>query len=355
MKVLITSPSLDEDENVSGIATLIRGITTRSENEFTHFAAGRKDGEGFGLRWIFRQALLPLDFIKTIRREKPDIVHINTSFEPRSIIRDLVLAKCVPDNCGRLLHIHGGRFVLQDFQNGVLAARAEQMLKAVNKIVVLSEAEKQNLLNRTPGLDIAVLPNAVPVDGVPATERGSDEKTIIFLGRIDAAKGLNEIVEAARTLAMNGFVFRFTCFGAGPEKDNFVSKMSAILGNKFHYGGIVSGSEKWNALADADIFLLPSKFEGLPMAMLEAMAAGCVPVVSDVGSVSTVIEEGQNGYLVQPENVTQITGKLKMLLSSGTDWGKLRENARNTVRERFDIKDYAAKLERLYDEIAAAK
>jgi glycosyltransferase involved in cell wall biosynthesis len=354
MKVLITSPSLNEDENVSGIATLIRGVTARGGCEFAHFTAGRKDGEGFDLGWLATQARLPFSFFGRIKRERPDVVHINTSFEPRAIIRDLILVS-VAKFAKRpvLLHVHGGRFLREDFTNSFLANRAEHLLKAVKKVIVLSEAEKQNLLKRTPGLDISILPNAVPIDEIPATKRGSGEKTIIFFGRIDTAKGLSEIVEAARTLTQQGFKFRFTCFGTGPDKDAFISEMSAVLGENFYYGGVATGTEKWNALAEADIFLLPSKFEGLPMAMLEAMAAGCVPVVSDVGSIPTVIEDGHNGFLVEPGNLTQIVGKLKVLLSENEiGWDELRENSRKTVRENFDFKDYIVNLEKIYSEVA---
>src|SRR5215204_3248562 len=95
MKVLITSPSLDEQENVSGISTMISDIIDRGNGKFAHFAAGRKDGAKIGLNWLLTQIKLPFVFRRAISQAKPDVIHINTSFEPRSIVRDLVLAKAV--------------------------------------------------------------------------------------------------------------------------------------------------------------------------------------------------------------------------------------------------------------------
>jgi glycosyltransferase involved in cell wall biosynthesis len=129
-----------------------------------------------------------------------------------------------------------------------------------------------------------------------------------------------------------------------------------VLGEGFRYGGIVTGQPKIRALAEADIFLMPSRFEGLPMALLETMASGCVAVVSNRGSIPTAVDDGHNGFLVEPGDLTQIVGKLKFLLSEGEPgWEQLRRNARETIRERFDIAGYVEKLNAIYREIASSK
>ena len=82
MKILITAPSLSETENVSGISTVVRQIIENSSLEFSHFAAGRKDGQRAGPGWAFKQIFLPAKFLFKIRQEKPDILHLNTSLTP---------------------------------------------------------------------------------------------------------------------------------------------------------------------------------------------------------------------------------------------------------------------------------
>jgi len=355
MRVLITAPSLSENENVSGISTLIRAIISRSSATFVHFPAGRKDGDKFDVNWILAQAKLPFAFGSSIKREKPDVVHINTAFEPRAIIRDLVLAGRAKA-AGRpvVLHLHNGRFVLNEFTSAALARRAEKLLKKADKIIVLGNAERDNLLKRTPGLDITVLPNAVQADKVPEREPRSGEKTILFFGRLNMTKGLNDIVEVCRMLLEQGFKFKFACYGAGPDREPFVSDMGGLLDENFHDGGVAFGPKKWQALSEADIFLLPSRHEGLPMAMLEAMAAGCVPVVSDVGTISDVVKDGRNGFFIEPGNLTQIAGRLKMLLSENdVAFDEFCVNARKTIRERFNFTDYIVKLDKIYKEVSA--
>ncbi len=91
------------------------------------------------------------------------------------------------------------------------------------------------------------------------------------------------------------------------------------------------------------------------MAMLEAMAAGCVVVAADVASVRRVIEDGANGFLVESYNAAQIVEKLKFLLSDRADFEKLRRNARTTVEENYSFAEYIEKLEKIYAKIVSPR
>jgi len=354
MKILITAPSLEERENVSGISTLVREIIKTDKNDFTHFVAGRQDGEKKSVGWLTKQIALPAKFRQTIRREKPDIIHINTALVPLSIMRDASLIFAAKRaKIPTLLHLHGGRFLVEDFSNKFLERIAAKMLKSADKIVVLSEIEKENLTRRFYDLKIEVLPNAVSIKELNI-EKNSERKTIIFLGRLHESKGLHEIIEACKTLEKENLDFEFRCFGAGAEKDFFVGEMKKNLGEKFFYGGVISGEEKWRELFRSDIFLLPSRYgEGLPIAMLEAMAAKCVTIAADVASVRAVVKNGENGFLVEPYNADQTADVLKNLLSDKSDWKTLRENARKTIEENYSMENYVRKLDGIYEETAS--
>ena len=357
MKVLITAPSLNEDENVSGISTLVRDLIQRHAAEYVHFEAGRKDGESADTGWIARQFSLPFRFLAKLRSERPDLVHLNTAFIPLAIVRDMSLAGAARIlNVPVLLHIHGGPFVMDEIKNPAIDAAARGLMKMSAAAVVFSKRESESLSKRFPGTKINILPNAVPLDSVLDLERGTGEKTFIFFGRLHESKGVRHIVDACRELKAQGFNFRFVCYGAGPEKEFFTSNMTKILGDRFSYKGVVKGASKWKALSEADIFFLPSRDEGLPLALLEAMAAGCVPVVSESGAVADVIDDGRNGFLIEAGNTIQTVGRLKFLISESVrGWDELRTNARRTVRDRFDFADYIVKLNNIYKETASHK
>ena len=333
---------------------MISSIIESGGSDFVHFTAGRKDGEGFGLKWMFNQIRLPYAFRRAISRAKPDIVHINTAFEPRALVRDASLTMFTPKS-RLVVHVHGGRFVMEDLPTRGLQVAADRLLKSAAKVIVLGDVEREKLLKRTPGIDVEVLPNAVSVGRFPKTERPWGEKKIVYIGRLDEAKGLSEMVESCRVLAEQGFKFNFACYGTGRDQDEFFRRMKSVLGDRFHYGGVVGGREKIAALRSADVFLMPSRFEGLPLALLEAMAAGCIPVVSERGSIPSVVEDGRNGFLVDPGDITQIVGKLKFLLSEGeTGWNQVRESARQTIVDGYDLSEYSKKLRSIYSAVVDA-
>lgn len=357
MKVLMTAPSLDENRNVSGISAVVRQIIKYGTSEVVHFEAGRAGESRSGLIWVLKQLVLPLRFLQRIRSFSPDIVHINTAMTALAVCRDAVLVGCARF-AGRpvVLSIHGGKYLVEPFSSRLLEWIAGQMLRRSRSVVVLSEIEENLLLRRWPQLDIAVLPNAVPIDAAIERSGTNEPPVIIFLGRMHESKGLTEIVEASAMLKTKDVAFRFRAFGNGPMRARFVAGMRRILGDLFEYGGVVSGDEKWRQLAAADIFLLPSRYgEGLPMAMLEAMAAGCVVVVSDNASVTSVIQHEGNGYVVEPRNSKQLADTLTWLLKDRGGWKPIQESAVATIVDNFAIERYMKKLDSIYIDAAGRK
>lgn len=350
MKIVITSPSLDERKNVSGISTIVRQIIEHGNDGFIHFQAGRQDGESAGPMWLARQVVLPLRFYLTLRKVKPDVVHINTALTDLSIWRDAALARAAAF-AGRpvVIAVHGGKYLLNEIKDRRLKAACSSMLNTARAVIVYSESERRQLESRWKGLDIHILPNAVPVRDGEIIKSENADSVLIFFGRLHESKGLAEMIKACQALKDAGFTFRLHCFGDGPMKEKFVSQMGDILGERFHYGGVVSGPLKFEELVRSDIFVLPSIYgEGMPMAILEAMSAGCVVIASDMASVGDVIRDGSNGYLIEPGNTAQLISRLKLVLGSRSDWKSIQQAAKKTVRDRFAITGYIEKLEAIY-------
>ena len=174
---------------------------------------------------------------------------------------------------------------------------------------------------------------------------------LLYLGRIEKNKGINEIVSAfSRLYKERRFCF-FLC-GDGPGRVAIEGALSSIMGNDFEYKGIVSGKKKDAIVLQSDVFVLPSYFEGLPMALLETMGCGVVPVVTSVGSIPEVIEHKKNGILIEKKNADDLYLKLKELLSDRDMICRLSEQAYNTVKERFAVDKFIFRLESIYENLS---
>ena len=115
--------------------------------------------------------------------------------------------------------------------------------------------------------------------------------------------------------------------------------------------GWVDGNEKDNLMQEADVFVLPSYYEALPLGVLEAMALGIPVVTTPVGGIPDVIEDGINGLLVEPRQPEALARAIVALLMDDALRTRLRETAHTDVRKRYSTEAVIEALETLYREI----
>jgi glycosyltransferase involved in cell wall biosynthesis len=122
------------------------------------------------------------------------------------------------------------------------------------------------------------------------------------------------------------------------------------MGDDFEFAGVVSGETKQSIIDRSDIFLLPSRYgEGLPMALLETMANGLVPVVTDDASMKIVVKPNFNGLRVQKRDPADLAAKLQSLLVDSDLLAQLSREAEKTIRREYSIGSYTSRLEAIYD------
>lgn len=255
-----------------------------------------------------------------------------------------------------VLHVHGATFdKFLDSLSGIGRLVARWLARRAARIVVLSEEWRANLSKRLPGAHLAVIVNGVPIPETKMQVSDDDGATpILFLGNLGKRKGVWDLLEAAEHLPATA---RLILVG-GEEEPGVAKEFVAALGrrhleSKVEYVGPAFGAEKHQWLARARIFVLPSYAEGLPISLLEAMAAGLPVVVTPVGGIPTVIRDGEEGLLVQPGDVAGLVRALKRLLEDATLRRHLGDAARTRCREQFGIENVARAYLDLYRGILA--
>jgi glycosyltransferase involved in cell wall biosynthesis len=139
----------------------------------------------------------------------------------------------------------------------------------------------------------------------------------------------------------------FLLVGDGKELEALrLRKVMMKHGNRVHLVGLQPEPAPW--LAIMDVFLMSSDFEGLPVALLEAMAMGCIPVVTPVGGIPGVVTENENGYLYEGDDLSRASDRIIQLVGDPDLCLRLSESAKKTVTNKFSIYRMVQNLELIY-------
>jgi glycosyltransferase involved in cell wall biosynthesis len=204
-----------------------------------------------------------------------------------------------------------------------------------------------------PRAQVVVLPNPVPLPAAAAASQAPGR--ILFLGRIEQAKGVYELLQACALLAPRFPDLRLVLGGSG-ELDQVRRRADELgLGARVELPGWIGPRERTAELERAAVFCLPSHAEGLPMAMLEAMAAGKAVVASKVGAIPEAIMDGDNGLLVAPGDSQALAAALASVLADAALRERLGRRARATVEQHYSLDAVGARLGAIYHELEGAR
>lgn len=256
-----------------------------------------------------------------------------------------------------LLHIHSGNFdVFYERSGRALRAYVRQVLRASHQVVVLSRSAARFLDARV-GLSpasIAFVPNGVSAPARPtAPARTDGTLSVLLLAVVDWHKGIREFLAAARALVAEGLPARFLVAGpvaGGPAMEQELHALVAEWGLDAHveWLGPVLGSAKWECIAGADVFALPSHNEGLPLALLEAMAMARPIVASAVGAIPEVLRDEHEALLVPPRDAEALAQALRRLLLSQPLRARLSAAALERFEREYRFSAVGERLEALY-------
>ncbi|HPD58028.1 MAG TPA: glycosyltransferase family 4 protein [Smithellaceae bacterium] len=355
ISILVTSPSLNVADNISGIASMTRLLINNNKYaEYYHFRTGKKDKDLRNLPWVSKQICLPFKFlIYLINNYSVKICHLNVPQENFAIIRDgflIIVAKLLRKKI--LVHLHGGKYNRNDIGNYFIKIIFVTILILADKIICLDDTEKTFLMQNYNIADskIVSLPNAVQVNDVIFKKDYNDILNIVFLGRIEKDKGLDEVITVLK-MVHKQIEYKFMLCGTGSYEKHVTDELGRAINNKYINCGVLSGDKKIHVMEQCHIFLLPSYYEGLPNALLEAMAYGVVPICTPVGSIPSVIKDKVNGFLVPLNNSDEIVRLIFYLNNNRDELKKISEAAYEDIKMNYSLADYIKKLNDIYREL----
>jgi glycosyltransferase involved in cell wall biosynthesis len=356
--VLILGPNRNAVSGVSTHLNLLLDSTLAEEYDMVHFQVGSEGRDEGALGRLLRLIVSPFFLAASIVFGHVSVVHINTSLNPRAYWRDLVYLFVSKLFGARVLYqVHGGALPRKFFAGSrLLTGFLRWTLQVPDIVVVLAKVELAAYRAFVPEQNVVAHPNGIdcrPYAVVPTVTSTPDQPLrLVYIGRVAREKGLYETLQGMRLAHELGVDARLVVAGGGPEEPRLRRYAQALgIGSRVCFVGPVFGTDKIKLLGGADAMLLPSYSEGLPYALLEAMAAGIPVIATPVGAIPDVVSDGIHGFLVPPRDGKAIAESLAILAGDRERLSWMSRACRRRVRAAFSIERLAQELSLHYAQL----
>ena len=283
------------------------------------------------------------------------VLHINLS------VRGSTVRKCVFSIIAQwagvptVVHLHSGRF--GEFYNGLprwAQATVRRLFQRATCIIVPGRIWR-DMLAKELGIDaerVRVMPNAVARPkhvARPALPGGPCH--IVMLGRMGPPKGLPELMEALGSATMGGLAWRITIAGDGDADTCRKDADARGIGDKVAIPGWLNSDGVASLLASADILVLPSRSENLPISVIEALSYGVAVVTTPVGAIPEIVEDGVSALLVPIRDPDALAIALRRLIIDPALRRQIGQGGYEAFLRRLDIDRYAETLCEIYTKL----
>ena len=275
-----------------------------------------------GPRWLHLRTLARV--IVRLLRARPNVVSIH-------------FASASTRYFNFLAPILGFRVLLTCHGSDMLRTRPEDVahissvLRGAAAITAVSEDIGQQIVSKNNGLEtpIAVIANGIDTEfwKPPQTSRASGPQVLAAIGRLAPVKGFDVLIDALDAARRKGAEARLVLIGDGPERQALEAQAERLgISASVEFTGPLVRHQIRERLHAADLFVMPSRSEGMPLALLEAMASGTPVLASRVGGVPHVA--GGCGVLVEPEDRDALSDALVAFLADSDARLRLAQQAR---------------------------
>ena len=287
--------------------------------------------------------------------DRPDILHCH-------LIPSNIIAKPL----GALLGVPV--IINHDHTNDTRRAESRFLLaldrfsnRFAKHIVAVSASCRDFLITREfiPEKDVTLVPNAIDLQRFsPSAVRREEARVALGLppsvrviagvGRLNPQKNFSLFLDIASQLTARFSDLHFLLAGDGPEEKMLREKAATLgLSDRVTFSGYVADTRQ--VYLAADVLLMPSRYEGLPMTLLEAMAMGLPVVASQLDGIAEVIGDGREGFLAPSDDASLFVERISALLQDASLSSRLAKNARAKIEASFSVERMTSAVESIYD------
>ena len=346
-KICMIVPSLSAKGGITAVVSGYRGSKLEEKYDIKYIET-YCDGGIVCKLFIVLKAYF--SFIYTILFWKPSIIHIHSSFGgsfyrklPFIVISDFFHKTIIN-------HIHGADF--KEFYLSASKRKKDRIKKVYDKctvIVALSKEWENNLKRIVDEKKIIVIENygVLNLSAIKERQEKKNTNNILFLGFVCKRKGCYDIPQIVEIVKKDIPDVKFVLAGSGEIKQ-VKSIVPDTIKENIVFPGWVRDKQKDNLLREADLFFLPSYYEGMPMSILEAMSYGLPIVSTSVGGITKIVHDKENGFVAEPGDIEKLSKSIITLL---TDTRLLKEAGNNSVlilKNGYSLDQHINKLISIY-------
>jgi glycosyltransferase involved in cell wall biosynthesis len=288
--------------------------------------------------------------LRLVRRWKPDIIHVHFAVPAGALAWVLHRFTGIP----YLLTVHLG-----DVPGGV-PDKTDQWFRWIDpltspiwqdasQVVAVSEYTRQLAIKHYP-VDVSVVHNGIDLLALdPGDIQVNNPPVVVFAARFTKQKNPIQLVRVMASL--KDLPWQFIMMGDGPLSAEIKEEIYRHgMEDRFNLTGWVTPQEVIEKFRRADILFMPSLSEGLPVIGVQALAMGLAVVAGRVGGFIDLVQQGYNGYLIDPHDAEKMQAALREILSDRKCLHQMRLNSRRLARE-FDITTIVEQYANLLDNI----
>ncbi len=279
-------------------------------------------------------------------------VHVNMAERLDFVRESIVLAACKLLGIPTVLHLHAAQ-LHHSYQRfpAPLKALVRWVFSLPQSCVVLGKVSAQFVTRelRVPADKVEIVINGVPEPTVPRRPVTlHDVPRVLFVGNLSERKGVSDLLQALAQTALADVPLKLTLAGGG-DIAGYAAKAERLgVSGKVHFHGWAGQDELARLLAEADVLVLPSYDEGLPLAILEALAHGVAVVCTPVGEIPHVLAHRRDACFVEPGDAGSIARGLAMVLTDHELREQMERNGKALYESQFSLRHFAGSIARIH-------
>lgn len=350
--IVMLGTRFDTMGGISSVVNVYRDAGLFDRNPIVYLATHR-DGSIAAKLAILVPALMR--FLLMVVAGQVSLVHAHVSSRASFWRKSLFLLPAYWWRVPVILHLHGSEFAV--FYEQECSPRQQRFVSRIfdraSRVVTLSEQWQTWVRAMSSNSQVLSIYNPVSLPDQVAPLGQREMGTVLFLGRLGKRKGTYDLLEAAALAVMNVPNLRLLLGGDG-ELDGIRARARELgIADRVELLGWVRGDEKQRLLDHAMVYALPSYHEGLPMSILEAMAAGLPILSTPIAGIPEAVTSGVEGLLVEPGDVSALANALRMMLTDAVKCRAMGEAARRKIARTFAPAIILPLVESLYVELGA--